>query len=76
MSKNEITGDRMVSKSSSAYSDNYDSIFRTKKVIYTVEYVDGFRDYLNFISEYEAQLYLEKHVDTIVNFEKQELLEG
>ena len=76
MSKNEITGDRMVSKSSSAYSDNYDSIFRTKKVIYAVEYGDGFQDYLNFISEHEAQLYLEKNVDTIVIFEKQELLEG
>lgn len=76
MSKNNITGDRMVSKPSSAYSDNYDNIFRTKKLIYAVEYVDGFRDYLNFISDYEAQLYLEKHLDTIANFKKQELLEG
>ena len=47
-----------------------------KKVIYAVEYADGFQDYINFISDYEAQLYLKKHVETIVNFEKQELLEG
>ncbi len=29
--KNDITGDRLVSKTSDKYRDNYDNIFKTKK---------------------------------------------
>lgn len=32
MSKNDITGDSIISKPSQAYSDNYDAIFRKPKV--------------------------------------------
>jgi len=75
MAINEITGANMITKSSSTYADNFDAIFRSKKVYYTIEYDDGYSLIEEFTSEIEAQIYFDKNKDTIVFYEKQELLQ-
>jgi hypothetical protein len=57
------------------YSDNYDSIFRKTKVHYAVEFDDGMQDYITFGSDDEANEYKIRNCNTIVTFEKQELLQ-
>jgi hypothetical protein len=76
MGKNNITGDSIITKSSNKYSDNFESVFGKKKVIYAVEYTDGHQDYMEFETDREAYVYYIKHKDTIVVWEKQELLLG
>lgn len=75
MSKNSITGDNIITKTSSTYADNFDAIFRSKKVYYTIEYDDGYTHLEEFNSEIEAQIYFDKNKDTIVFYTKQELLQ-
>lgn len=74
MSKNLHTGDNMITKPSSTYSDNFDSIFRRDKLIYAIEYFDGFQDYKTFNSVGDAMKYYEEYKESIVTFEKQQLL--
>lgn len=76
MSKNEITGDTIITKTSSTYSDNFDAIFRkNEKVIYAVEYIDGMQDYITFDSDDDANEYHIQHNTEIAIFEKQQLLQ-
>ncbi len=76
MSKNLHTGATMITKPSSTYSDNYDSIFRKpSKVYYAVEYTDGVQDYLTFESDDEANEYYIINSPTFKSFEKQQLLQ-
>ena len=76
MSKNSITGDNIITKSSSTYADNFDAIFRNKKVYYSIEYYDRFVDnFKEFNSETEAQQFFEANKDAILVYEKQELLQ-
>ena len=66
----------IVTRPSSVYADNFDSIFKNKKVYYTVEFTDEFRDYLTFDSDKDALIYYANNKEHIVEFLKQELLEG
>ena len=76
MSRNEITGDTMTTKSSSVYSDNYDNIFRkSKKVYYAIKYSDGMEDYIAFESENDANEYYIQHKTEFLIFEKQQLIQ-
>lgn len=75
MSKNHITGDTMITKPSSTYSENYDAIFRKNKVQFAIEFTDGFQDYVSFNSDDEANDYKIRNHETIVSFEKVELLQ-
>lgn len=76
MSKNEITGASMVTKPSSTYSNNYDAIFRkNKKVIYAIQYKDGFQDYKQFDDEELAYEYFEEYATSIASVERQQILE-
>lgn len=76
MSKNEITGNSMITKPSLTYSDRFDNIFRkSKKAYYAIEYVDGIQDYISFDTDYEANEYYTKHKTEIAIFEKRQLLQ-
>lgn len=74
MSKNEHTGRTMITSPSASYSDNFDSIFRRDKLIYAIEYTDGFQDYKTFKSVADATKYYEEYKESITVFEKQQLL--
>lgn len=74
MSKNQITGASLVTKVSQAYSDNFDSVFRREKVTYYIKYTDGMEHPRVFNSTIDASKFYEEHKETIVTFEKQQLL--
>lgn len=66
----------IVTRPSAVYSENFDAIFRSKKVYYAVEFKDGFQDYMTFLSSDDAKNYYEKNKNQILTFEEQQLLEG
>jgi hypothetical protein len=73
MARNDITGDNIITKASSKYSENFSMAF---KVIYNIEYTDGWQDVKEFDCEFDAQKYYKRHIDNIKTFEKVELLQG
>lgn len=74
--KNNITGDTIVSKSSFLYSENYDKIFRSSKVIYHVTYNDESEATIEFANQNEANKFYEKNHETILKWASTEVLLG
>jgi hypothetical protein len=72
MAKNEITGDNIITKASSKYSENFSMAF---KVIYNIEYFDGMKAVKEFDCEFDARKYYKQHMRDIVAFDKAELLQ-
>ena len=64
----------IVSKTSQEYSNNFDSIFRREKVTYYIKYTDGMEHSREFPSLIDASRFYEEYKETIVTFEKHQLL--
>lgn len=64
----------IASKTSQECSDNFDSIFRREKVTYYIKYTDGMEHPRVFPSVIDASKFYEENKETIVTFEKQQLL--
>lgn len=74
MSNNSITGDKLITKHSKTYADNFEKVFG-REVHYKIDYSDGY-SHIKMFRGYDNAMEYINNDDTITAYSIVDILEG